>query len=338
MKRESNIELLRIFLMMMIVCWHLIISKYDVLPDGKLNMNSYAIHEMLWLLPILCPHVDCFIFISGYFGIKLKRITLISFITQLLFYSVVTWGGQYFIEDEMLPFSTRVLFPITYNGWWFFTVYLMLMVLSPLLNSCNDLDKKSFGKLLLLYTFFILGLSNYLFGLKNSCIGDLTLFIYIYLLGRYFKMYSPFCSRKTLFWVILLLICVFFNILGAFIFRELGIPNRVLGTFSYYNPIVIVMAISLFFLFKTLTIPNSRIINTIAGTVFATYLITESYMKACFMSLFNFSGLSVTLVLFLVFIASVVIVLMVFPIELLRKKLFVGINSALLSFSYRIYK
>lgn len=86
--RKLNIELLRIFSMLMVLVIH-----YNV------SVNGQTSHEMVLTAPLkavgiaslkslsfIC--VNCFIIISGYFGIKWKWKGLCNYLFQIGF-----WGG-----------------------------------------------------------------------------------------------------------------------------------------------------------------------------------------------------------------------------------------------------
>lgn len=86
--RQVNIELLRIFSMLMVLVIH-----YNVATNGQTT------HEMVMAEPLkavgiaslkslsfIC--VNCFIIISGYFGIRWKWKSLCNYLFQIAF-----WGG-----------------------------------------------------------------------------------------------------------------------------------------------------------------------------------------------------------------------------------------------------
>ena len=68
--RKANFELLRILLMSMIIYWHLV--AHGVLHINEIEdfgQQAPSIWHLL-VLPIRCYAVNCFILLSGYFGIK----------------------------------------------------------------------------------------------------------------------------------------------------------------------------------------------------------------------------------------------------------------------------
>ena len=123
--RESNIELLRIVLMALIIIWHYMIygqSLLSNLVEGK-NINL----SDLITTPMLVFPVDCFVFISGYFGIKLRLKSLISFLILMITYSIITYClASYFSGTFKINYFIASFFPVSADIWWFFTLYIIL--------------------------------------------------------------------------------------------------------------------------------------------------------------------------------------------------------------------
>lgn len=69
--RNTNIEIFRFVLMVGILLWHLIIHGCGLSDIGKSDYN-YSIHESIICCAIFAPSVNCFMFISGWFGMKFK--------------------------------------------------------------------------------------------------------------------------------------------------------------------------------------------------------------------------------------------------------------------------
>lgn len=228
--------------MSLIIMWHYLVYGFDILNDWQNTSTE------VYLTPILSFPVDCFIFISGYYGINLRRETIVKFITQLIFYSLL----MYLITCSIKKcFNLKVFptcfFPISTNAWWFFSEYFLLMILSPLLNKCNEWDKMLFKKNLLLMSVFYLGLFSFLFGQKNEFVGDFALFIYIYMLGRYFSTYPPVWIIKNRF--VLLFLIVFILYVLFFTFNHFSMQSWVYRTISYNNPLILGLSVIVYFIF-----------------------------------------------------------------------------------------
>ena len=82
--------------------------------------------------------VDIFVLITGFFGYKSgsnpKKI--ISLLLEVEFYSILVGVCMILTGDEELSASyvLHTLFPTTFKQYWFFTAYIVLMLLSPYIN------------------------------------------------------------------------------------------------------------------------------------------------------------------------------------------------------------
>ena len=184
--RNTNIELLRFVLMCFIFLWHILVHGYDLKmlgADGYQVQGSFAL--MAIGLTLFAPATYCFVFISGYYGIRFK---LKKLITLLLWRVVVSVGAkvyQYIYQGEVfhvVDFMESLL-PITSNKWWFMTDFIMLYVLSPILNEGFDrLQSKEKARILLLLCLFSFIGVALLYPNQGSSLVGLTM---VYLLGRY---------------------------------------------------------------------------------------------------------------------------------------------------------
>ncbi len=139
--REFNIELLRIFLMLMIIGYHLIVRGAGVggANDNYIITDNYSVAYIL-LKSFLVIAVNCFVFISGFYRISFRSRTVISLMLQTTFYALIIHLGFTLLTGA--PFGLRLLVNIflpLFNGtWWFITAYLGLYLVSPLLNKGID--------------------------------------------------------------------------------------------------------------------------------------------------------------------------------------------------------
>ena len=111
-QRQSNFELLRIILMLMIVGLHTLFhgGALPLLTPEHANYYIANTYESLFIVA-----VNCFIIISGYFRIKgsIKKVLKIEF--QILFYSIsifvifVVFNRDYFSIKEMFRSFTPVI-------------------------------------------------------------------------------------------------------------------------------------------------------------------------------------------------------------------------------------
>lgn len=228
--------------------------------------------------------VNCFVLISGYWGIKWRLKSFCNLIFQILFWGFVCFvvasllgsyqqGLAWFISHELLSVTDR----------WFISAYLILYLVAPLLNSfVEQHSPRDLGKYLLLFYLFstvwgyLLRASDFNAGMSAiSLIG-------IYLTGVYLrrtdlKIFQ--LSAKTDFLIYMTI--GFVLTASTCLLMSMGISKNLLG---YLNPLVIVEAIYLFLFFKRLNIKSNRIINFVAASAFAVYLF---HTHACIYGIFT---------------------------------------------------
>lgn len=264
--RQSNVELLRLVLMLMIVLLH-------VFDNQITQQYTDSVFIMQSLISSFCiVGVNVFVFISGYFSIKLKVKSVLSIVLQGLFYSWLILGVYFIVwGNPGLGLSIKSIFPIMTPIWWFLTVYLVLMFIAPYLNKAIEiLDKKQ-------NTLIILGLIFFEFirfplGYADVAGRGYSIyhFIVIYCIARYMYKYKIQIRFPVLYYVI-----PAFLLFVLFIFADGRVGTRFLlfdKMFAYNNPLIIIASIGLFFTFRNKNF-SSKIINNLAPLTFAVYLI-----------------------------------------------------------------
>ena len=319
MNRQSNIELLRIVAMLMILGLHV-----NFMALGGTNAEEIRNLPMQSLMRILNENicivgVNIFVLISGWFGIKFKTKGICSFIFQSLFFSVVIFipfitTGK--IDANRINIMSALL--LYKNAYWFVWAYLVLYIISPILNIfIENTDKATIRKVLIL--FFTIQTIVYIFtstGFYSAGYDPLS-FIGLYLLARYFRLHKNINGKYI--YLGIYLVCTLCNTLLCFIPAYLGYNSEnTIHAISnaYTNPLNIIGALSLLLFFTKIDI-KSRLINWVASSCFAVYLfhchfcLTEYYTNYAKEIFNNFSGVTyfaITIAFILgVFVISVLI-------------------------------
>lgn len=267
--------------MTMITLWHLIIHGAGHVSYGVTHLSQLP-NELLFTLPLLCHHVNCFVFISGYYGIRLSRKKLLSFISMTLFYSIASCVVYSLIQEGPLFYNIvrldffRILFPISNNTWWFVSDYFFLMLLSPAINSGLESLSKSYfeGILIVLFVFSVSG-----FACLCSQNVHLMTFIYIYLLGRYLQKYPLSFLKKhsAKIWIVSVLFLIMWQWMHLYVARIPGQNSNLIV--PYNNPFVIIASISFFYMFEKMNIGNYPKANRLFSGVLSAYLITDGVLR-----------------------------------------------------------
>lgn len=318
-ERQSNIELLRLVSMMLLVMLHANfysnggLYKADILAAPGASALRIFWEEMC----NVC--VNVFVLISGWFAIKPSIKGVASLLFQILFLGAL-------IPLMSLPFGVDVsikdLIPVFFFGshYWFIPAYLILYGISPVLNKfIEHVTKKEY--LFVLIGFFVL---ETLFGFISHAgrymYGFHALsFIGLYLLARYVRIHSTrwinFSFTKD---IVIFLVCTLITTVIYLVGRL--ISNQIYHVMHYCAPLMILAALFLLLAFAKLQI-QSKIINWLAGSALAIYLIhmhpmVEPYFKLFMQQHFAMLG-SVAYIVFML-VAAVVIGLVCILLDKIR--------------------
>jgi len=270
--RNSNIELLR-FVMMLILCiWHILMHGYGLKHIADASVAPTTVQ--LILLALLAFPVDCFVFISGYYGIRLKREKLIRLLLQTtFFYLLCIILRNLFYIGEPVPNGMILTnwLPLTNRAWWFIAWYSFLMLLAPIIEEgVNKLSQKRFLKILICLI-VINNLGTWLNHLHTG--SDLAGLLTVYLIGRYVSIYKKSISvAKASFFFLLTTLVLIAMVLSAHFLNK---PYYTWTLLLFCNPLIVIQAISCFFFAKGLNFHNSRLANFLGAHCFAIYLLTE---------------------------------------------------------------
>ena len=262
--RESNFELLRLIAMFLIVLYHLLL-KFIAIYD-----NNPIYHALFIPLHVA---VICFVLISGYFHIKPSMRGGFKLIFPLLvFYLPLT---LYEYSQYNVGFS-RLLF-FSKSPYWFIRTYFYLYLIAPLLNSYIDTDRRRISVLA------ILGFIAIYMGwmMKDPSMADgknLVLFMFLYVLGDCLRH-----NKETVTNVSTPILGGFYIFLNAALVSLYTMyPNNFIGntiwniSYPYCSPVLILNAVLLFLLFSRLRF-KSNVVNRLAGSVFAIYIIHHQH-------------------------------------------------------------
>ena len=276
--RNSNIELLRILCMLMVVVLHF---NNNGANTGIVNMPATLTPSLSWgfLVESFCiVAVNCFVLISGYFGISLKLRSIIKFYLQCFFIGLASYLLYLCLCPASLSWTILLerFLAFTHNGWWFVVSYLGLMLISPVLNAAAEtLPKKQMLLATTLCGVIVLYLGWYqqVEPTHNGC--SLLNFVFVYLLGRCVGKHMPISTiqRHRWTWLAGYLLSAL-SIFGLVMLRY-HCHLTVRYVYDYNHPLVLLAALMLLLFFLSFSF-QSKGINWLASSVFAAYLFQES--------------------------------------------------------------
>lgn len=188
--------------MVMVVLLHL--QSYGI-QKAEVELHTPIYWMALLVRSFSVVAVNCFVLISGYFLCDqvVKKRKLLSQWIQVEMYSVGIYLVLCIIPKAEVAFSAKTLvrqmLPILTDQYWFFTCYILLMLLVPFLNKfINALSQAEFQKCLalLLVLFSVIPTIN-VFGDSFGINGGYSLlwFIVLYCIAAYVRRY-PLKNRK----------------------------------------------------------------------------------------------------------------------------------------------
>lgn len=275
--RQSNFELLRIFSMLTIL-----LSHFSVHGGFDTNLISNPVNKYFVQFTGLGEiGVDCFVLISGYFLVssRFHVMKLVKLELEVLFYSLVILLCTFvFMPAALTNISIPSFFIPTLSGqYWFVSTYMLLYALSPFINFfLNNATQKmlEFCLIILLVVYIILPtLTGYTIA-GNSTI---TIFIMLYLLGGYIRLYPDRliffsdCPKN----VLVCGICYLFIFSSVIFFDHVSV--RPYTYFMSLNSLPLVLcSLCLFLIAKNTPVFCSHWINQIAASMFGIYLIHDN--------------------------------------------------------------
>lgn len=263
--------------MLSIIAYHLLVhgAKVSSGPESNYAVEDESSVAYILLKSFLVLSVNCFVFISGFYRIKFKISTLLNLFLQVSFYGILITFLYSLLAQHYLGvrYYVGAIFTIFTGTWWFITAYFGLYLLSPLLNAAIDsFSSKQFLFVVVALT-VINCISGFLFLAGPVGVNEgysLISFIHIYLLAQYIKKYVNLDVLKKWAPAVYFVSCLFIFLLALVSIG--GLDERgIERIYAYNNPLVLIAAISFFFIFLNFNL-KSRFINATSPYVLGVYL------------------------------------------------------------------
>lgn len=284
--RNSNLELYRIIVMLMIVAHHSVVNSglFDQISAEKTNeLGSYLMTLFgAWGK----TGIDCFVMITGYFmcrsNISLKK--FLKLYLQVAFYGVLI--SLVFMFSGRIPFTASGImqtlhgfFPIYSIGSDFTASFLIFYLCIPFLNILvKNMTKRQHQALLLI----LVGMLTIL-RLNNTMIirfNYVEWFSVLYLISSYIRFYGDdFAKISHRNWGIIAILTFFAASASVVGLSWLGLSGKTNAFIPHFlvsdsNAIfALAVAFTSFMWFKDLKIKQCKIINALGGATFGVLLI-----------------------------------------------------------------
>ena len=279
-RRDSNLELYRIVLMLLIVAHHYVMNSglFQVIQSEPLSGRTIFYYIFgAWGK----TGINCFVLITGYFLCK-SEITLRKFLKLILevelyrviFYLIFILSGY----QEFTWGSLKSILPISSVSTGFTPCFILFYLCIPFLNILIRNMNRRQHQLLLCLTLFIYTVLGTIPHFKIS-MNYVSWFCVLYMIASYIRLYGIKVHRwNHIKWGWTLSTMLFLSILSILAFCWM---NRHTGHHfhPYYlisdsnRPLALLTSICAFMYFKNLQVPYNKYINMIGASIFGVLLI-----------------------------------------------------------------
>ncbi len=284
--RSSNIELYRIFVMLLIILHHYLVNS-DLFLTAMGDPDSGA----SWIAFVIGAYgkmgINCFVLITGYYMCR-KKISLRKYL--LLLFEVWFYSILLMIIDQIFGLETINLDAVVYymfltqaRSIQFVASFLLFYPLIPFLNILIrnlDFARHTILISLLLFIFTIrANIPDYVVSLNY-----VFWFCVIYLIGAYLNIYNDrFASftgdwRKMLAVVLALFVVSVFAVKQGMMLTAVSKEDLVMFNMMDSNKVIpVLLAVVLFLFFKSIRVPDSRFINLLGKATFGILILHTSF-------------------------------------------------------------
>ena len=280
-ERNSNLELYRIIVMLLIVAHHYVVNSglMSVMKEEPLHIQSIFLYLFgMWGK----TGINCFVMITGYFMCK-SHISLRKFMKLLLevyFYNVVITGIFLLTGYARPSFSTvfYALVPIQSFGVNFVACFVVFYLLIPFLNLLiQTMNSKLHLRLILLclLVYCMIGTIPKI----TLGVNYVSWFVVLYFIASYIRLYGfPIkISNRNWGWLTLLSILISMASVVFMAWLSTVFVNKNIPVFWFVadsnHIMALVTALCSFMFFKDLNIRYSKVINLIGASTFGVLLI-----------------------------------------------------------------
>lgn len=288
--RNYGVDLLKILSMMMVLGLHL--NKYGGFLDADMSYwEKFAVNYYEHLCIVA---VNVFVIISAWF-LRERTASInktLSLVSAIVFWTIVSLLVVHLLGQNVTVKWVVKSIPFFGRAYDFLSGYLVMYMLSPVLNNMLNSSTRKQIALLAFGAFFVFSLMTPITSsayLKINGGYSCFWFICLYLMTAYLKEYHRKLNRSERFSLLSL-----YFIMGAIavFFTLHKLP--ILGSLAYNNVMVTIAAFSIFLFFKDIKINNvyaNRIIKFLAPMTLGVFLIHDHNLMEQYYLTLNLSSM-----------------------------------------------
>lgn len=280
-ERNSNLELYRIIVMLLIVAHHYVVNSglMSVMKEEPLHIQSIFLYLFgMWGK----TGINCFVMITGYFMCK-SHISLRKFMKllfEIYFYNLII-TGTFLLTGYCSPsFSTvfYALVPIQSLGVNFVACFVVFYLLIPFLNLLIQTMNSKLHLRLILLCLLVYSMIGTIPKITLG-VNYVSWFVVLYFIASYIHLYGfPIkISNRNWGWLTLLSILISMASVVFMAWLSTVFVNKNIPVFWFVadsnHIMALVTALCSFMFFKDLKIGYSKLINMIGASTFGVLLI-----------------------------------------------------------------
>lgn len=331
--RNSNLELYRIIVMLLIVAHHYVVNDYGLWT--KMSESPFTFNSSFYYILGMWGKtgINCFVMITGYFMCT-SKITLTKFMKlylQIVFYSIIALGVSTVFYGKFSTINLLWCFcPIKGISTNFMGCFIIFYLLIPFLNIVfENISKKMHVMLiaLLLFSYVIMPLQTK----YDVFMNYISWFITLYFISSFIRRYSIWKEDNSKIWAGLTLLSI-----GLSIVSVLLIVHITQGAHAYYlvgevnRPFALLTGIASFVFFKGVNIRQNKFINIVAASTFGVFLLHTRLSKFLWKDMINVQQYYVAPIVSVLIIFAVYVICTLIDfirIKLIEKPLFSALRN-----------
>lgn len=265
--RNSSVEVFRIIATFLVLIVHFNGWFVGGMPEKFAGFSAFNLGQDV-IEAISCTCVNCFLVITGWYGLRFKWKHVWTIWSILVWIYVPCYIVESYLSHNFSLLGLIFKFIAIGQESYYVQCYLMLLFLSPILNAFIQ----KYGRKILPYALSFWAIEFILdWVLHNQCLGfaygyQLTHFVLMYILGQ-----TAYLYRDDIYERLDTMRCIMIYFIGTIIIAGTYIVLSPDKAFAYTNPVNIVMSFSLFFIFERMTFHNS-LVNWIGSSTLAVYI------------------------------------------------------------------
>ena len=282
--RDPRFELIRLCAIAFVVAHHVLLFGVD--GCGYLSPFEADAKGVVCVAAnsVVVTGVNLFVMISGWFGIRRVWRPVARLVVECAVFGAVALAlslglsALFHVDGVDASWAwSRLCHSVKFTNWWFVTHYLMLVLLSPLLErALKDIGRRDFEVVLLAFGVFTF-VFGFGWGFVNASGYNVLNFVMLYLVARYMRLFpaSPLCRFVCGRAWLTVLVCAGLMAVWFLCDTASWQPGHSCKAWNYNCPLVVAESMAIFSLLLSLK-PTKWNVAALSPCVLGIYLLQSS--------------------------------------------------------------